>query len=47
MKKDTKLWIVAILSVLAVIGLMIAIVLVKHEVNKVRFPDSPPWTWWW
>lgn len=34
------------LWVLALVLIIVGSFAVRYNVNRLRFPDSPPWTWW-
>lgn len=45
MKLKTNIIIAVIIAIILVA--IAAMVYAKHEVNKQRFPNAAPWTWWW
>lgn len=46
MKPKTKAILLLALAALLAFGLACGAVLLKYKVNKERFPDAAPWTWW-
>jgi hypothetical protein len=47
MSPKTKVTLLLVVAALGLLGIICTLALVKYHVNKERFPDAAPWTWWW